>query len=650
MSRSNLRLPLLAVAVQLLCSVSVRAAQVDPGIEAVEEMIVSASRASKARSSVPSFSTVLDGNELEVGISPSLSDALRFVPGLHVVQEGARGGRTALYLRGLDPNHVIVLVDGVRLNDPTNSRGGSFDPTVLALVAIDRVEVIRGPQSSVYGSDALAGVINVITRKVRPDDEPTASLTVSGGRFHAGQAVAQASGGIGGYAGLSVGAAVETFRDPDSDGSFDGLSVKAKLNAELPGSIDFEAFARFHRSSARSFPQSSGGPELALLRRLEDRDVREIMVGASLERSILDDGARLSLRASRASRREDLDSPGIDNPGVVPPSHSGDEYVRWDLALTSDWRLPELEFAQLTLGSRIVVGADVVWEDGESDTFLDFGAGPTGFPFFDHRRTVGVFAEVEEAIGPWVVVSGSLRFDTTPDEQDRLSPALGFTIEIPHTVLRVFGNYGEGFKRPSFFALGHPLVGDPSLRVERGRGWELGFRARSRDGRLAGQISYFDIEVENLIDFDDMAFVIRNRGRLVSRGIEAEASWRVLNWLRWRGSVTYNPTDFGGTSLQPENRPRWRGFGEILLVPTANIVVGLRALVVGSVKASAAQIGGRIVTLHGYERLDLRIGWTPREWLSVFFEIENLTDRSYREAVGFESPGIAPRLGITLRR
>lgn len=620
----------------------------ESGGEPTEEMIVTGSRVERSREVIPVSSTVLDGKGIEDGISLGIADALRFVPGLHVTRDGARGGRTAFYLRGLDPNHVVVMIDGVRLNDPTNPRGGSFDPTTLALVDTERVEIVRGPQSSIYGSDALAGTINVVTRRVGQDEEPTATIEARGGRFHAGQVMAQATGGVGGVAGVSLGASLDTFRDPNSDGGFDGASIKGKIDAALSEAVRFQTFARVHRSSARSFPASSGGPELARLRQLEDRNVREVLFGASLETTMLEERGRLTLRASRSSRREEVDSPGIDGPGIVPPSRSGDEYKRWDLSLVSDWKMPSFPIRDVEVGTRVVAGADAAWEDGESDTYLDFGGGFSRFPFFDNRRTIGIFGELEESIGQIVVVSASVRYDTTPDEQDRLSPAAGLTIKIPGTRASIFGNYGEGFKRPSFFALGNPLVGNPSLEIEKSRGWELGLRFHSPAKRFRGQISYFDVEVKNLIDFDSATFSLSNRQRLVSRGVEAEMTWDVFEWLEWSAGATFNPTDIRGIGRDVENRPSWRGFAEFVVRPIDEFEVQLRTLAVGSSKASAAQTGGAVTTLQGYARIDLRIGWFPVERLQIFFEIENLTDQTYREAVGFEAPGIAPRLGLTV--
>lgn len=618
-----------------------------------DEWVVTASRIPAPTWARSFQASVLSGERLEAGPSPSVADALRFVPGLHLVREGGPGGRASLALRGLDPNHVVVLLDGVRLNDPTNSRGGSFDPSTLALVDIERIETVRGPLSSIHGADALGGVVQIVTRGVEPDEPLRTRVRSRIGRYHTAEVAGRASAGLGEVAGLALGAALSGARDPHGDGGFDAGSLHAKLRVPLPGALELESFARLHQSSARAFPESSGGPELAVLRAVEDRDVREISFGAALGRAFAEDAAHVRLQTSRASRREDLESPGIvplTGSLFVPPARSGDEYERWDASLVVDGVLPAPGWSGLESGPHGVVGAAAVWEDGESDTALDFGGGFVPVPFFVRRRTGSVFGELEQALGSSVVVSGSLRFDATTDARDRVSPAAGIVVALPGTPLSLFARFGRGFRLPSFYALANPLVGNPSLAIERGRGWEAGLRYRSVRGDLALQLGYFDLSVENLHDFDAAAFEIVARGRLLSRGVELEAEWSLAPGLSLIGAASFNPTDFGGTSRPPLGRPRWRGFLELHARPFPAWDVQLRALAVGSSKASAAAIDGRVVTLAGYERIDLRITHTPWPGLDVFFEIENLSDRTAREAVGFESPGIAPRIGLALYR
>ena len=659
MATIGMRIGMLVLEVALagLClaaSVPSRAAdeREDPAPDIDDEVIVTGSRLPGEPFERPFPSTLITGESLDTSINPTLSDALRFVPGLNLVEDGSAGGRSQLSLRGLDPNHVVVLVDGVRLNDPTNSRGGSFDPTTLALVDIERVEIVRGPLSSIHGADALAGVIQIVTRGVEADAALRTRVRSRIGRYHLADVAAQASAGIGGLAGLSLGAAFDSSRDPHSDGGFDGASLHAKLRVPLPFDEEFELFTRIHQSSARSFPESSGGPELATLRAMEDRDVREVSFGASWLRSFQDDRSHLRLTASRASRREDLRSPGI-GPGIVPRSRAGDEYRRWEASLVGDGQLPALGLPGFSEGAKLVGGVSGLGENGESDTYLDFPV--VGFqpvPFFDTRRTFSVFSEVEQPVGEYVIASGSVRFDATPDEEDRTSPSAGLVSKIPKTPFSVYGRYGKGFRRPSFYALSNPIVGNSSLGFERSKGWEVGVRYGEPGDPVSAQIGYFDLEVEGLHDFDAQLFKIVARGRLISRGAEVELHLRPTQWLGIDGAMSFNPTDFGGTSRPPLNRPRWRGFFEIHAQPLPDWDFMLRALVVGASKGTAAGLdfGGKTITLAGYEQIDSRVAWTALEGFDVFFEIENLTNQTHRESVGFESPGISPRVGVALYR
>jgi outer membrane receptor protein involved in Fe transport len=212
-----------------------------------------------------------------------------------------------------------------------------------------------------------------------------------------------------------------------------------------------------------------------------------------------------------------------------------------------------------------------------------------------------------------------------------------------------FGNYGEGFKLPSFYAVGNPLVGNPTLRTETSRGWELGLRTKSNDGKLRAQLSYFDLRLRNLITFDSNAFRIVNQSRLISRGVELEIDWQPDDCFEVRGGGTWNHTRFEKTQFDPENRPRWRGFLEMTARPIPPLELTIRAIASSSSKATSFKTRPRVDTLNGYGRLDLQATWKVNDRLDVFVEIQNVTDTTPREAVGFESPGIAPRAGITLR-
>ena len=164
---------------------------------APENIIVTATRlgGEQAGSNV----SVIDEETIQARNPGSVVDLLRDFPGLFVQQSGGRGSVVSLFTRGAKPNFTLVLLDGVKANDPTNTRGGSYDFSTLDLNDIERIEFVRGPASAVYGSDAVGGVINIISR--RGGALPDAALTAEGGSFGFVRAAGHAGGPIGGATG-----------------------------------------------------------------------------------------------------------------------------------------------------------------------------------------------------------------------------------------------------------------------------------------------------------------------------------------------------------------------------------------------------------------------------------------------------------------
>ena len=193
------------------------------------------------------------------------------------------------------------------------------------------------------------------------------------------------------------------------------------------------------------------------------------------------------------------------------------------------------------------------------------------------------------------------------------------------------------------------MIGNPALITETSRGWDIGLRAASEDGRLRAQVTWFDLRVKQLIDFDPTIPQLVNRNRLNSRGVELEVEWSPVDAIDLRAGGTWNETHFGGSPVVPTNRPEWQGFAEITGRPVESVALTLRTLLVSSSKATSFQTAGTVSTLHGYERIDLAARWRVVEWITLFGELQNLTDSTPREAIGFESPGLSARAGVELR-
>jgi outer membrane cobalamin receptor len=585
---------------------------------------------------------VITREEIERGHYTSVVDVLRRVPGIHVEQPGSRGGRASIYTRGLDPNHTLILIDGVRMNDPTNSRGGSFDLSTLDPAGVERIEISRGPISAVHGSDAIAGVVNIITQTGRDAQEFV--LDGSGGRWGVYRVAGEARGRVG-IADLAVAGAWVDEGDPPDDQEFRGGNLKTDVGLKLPAGAELRGGLRFADSRSESFPDASGGEEFALIRTLEERDVREVglHVEASQKTGRWIDYA---LGFDYRRRREDRDSPGIAR-GMgedfsIPSESSRDELDYYAISLRNSVKLVK----ELTL----TTGGDVYWEDGSSNGQLVSSDPPYTLPAsFDFDRVVGgPFAELHWRSACGLILYGGTRVDFSDQVSSQVTPRVSAEYRIPVLDLVVKGSWGEGFKLPAFYSLANPVVGNPDLTPERSKGWDLGLSRSFWKDRVEARIAYFEIDVKDLIDFvPDPQPHLLNRSRVVARGFEFELSAKLLASLDLDGNLTFTDTDIRDTSDELLNRPRWQGALTLVWTPFKTVTVRAAALIVGSVKDASVPTGNR--TLDSWGRVDLSAAWRVRKHVSLYLEIDNLFDADYQEAIGFRAPGIRPRAGVTAR-
>jgi outer membrane cobalamin receptor len=614
----------------------------EPTVHRLGPVVVTASREPQPPEYAPGTFTVIARDEIERGDYTSVVDVLRRVPGVHVEQPGSRGGRASIYTRGLDPNHTLILIDGVRMNDPTNNRGGSFDLSTLDPAGVERIEISRGSISAVHGSDAIAGVVNIITRTGR--DAREILFDGSGGRWGVYRVAGEARGRVG-IADLSLAGAWVDEGDPPDDQEYRGGNVKANVGLELPAGTSLRGSFRFADSESESFPDDSGGDEFAVIRTLEQRDIREfdMRVEAAQKTGRWIDYA---LGFDYRHRREDRDSPGIadgerPSPGI-PSESTRDELDYYALSLRNT--IKPLK------GLSLTAGGDVYWEDGSSNGKPLFSGTPFETPtsFKLDRVVGGPFAELHWRCCCDLVLYGGVRADFSDESSSEVTPRVSAEYSVPIVDLVVKGSWGEGFKLPAFFSLASPVVGNPNLVAERSRGWDLALSRSFWKDRVDGSLAYFEIEVRNLIDFvPDLDPQLVNRSKAVSRGFEFELNARLFDSLDLNGNLTFTDTDIRNTADDLLNRPRWRGALTLIWTPVKDVTIRTAALIVGSVKDSSEPTGD--VTLDPWGRVDLSASWRVRKHVSLYLEIDNLLDANYEEAVGFRAPGIRPRAGVRAR-
>ena len=242
----------------------------DPQIDdELDNIIVTGSRATDQLSEIPHVTSVIRLEELEARNPISMPDALRQLPGVHVVQPSGQGGVARVFIRGGDQSLTMILHDGIRVNDPTDSRGSAFDFSTINMNDVERIEIVRGPQSAVYGSDALSGVINIISKD--PSDEFGGSLWGEAGTDSYRRGAIDVSGRIGSSAGFSLRAASKDDGEPIAGTTFESDMVFGRLSFGDSETWSLKLFGSYTDSEGTSFPEDSGGAELAVIRDVDSR-------------------------------------------------------------------------------------------------------------------------------------------------------------------------------------------------------------------------------------------------------------------------------------------------------------------------------------------------------------------------------------------
>lgn len=611
--------PVLFDAACLLVMAAAPAAPSDPAI------VITASRTEAALAGGPS---AIEAEEIERMQPASLIEALDDVAGVRAFSTGGAGGRSFVSIRGGEPNFTLVLLDGIKLNDPTNSRGGGFDFFALDPALVERIEIARDSVSAVHGSDALAGAVNIRLRAPRP-----------GKRALTARAQAGSEGDFGFGAGLEAGwrdggvLAAATWYDSGGLTGGSSLERRQALGQARHRIGGYEArLVGLHGEADRSaFPEDGGGPRLAVNREREQGEAGLEAVGVTVRRA-----ATASLRPNLSlswSRQTDRSATPAIAPGVLDGTP----------ALTADSRFSRFEaITDLGFGRGPVVatiGAALLREAGRSDGTIDFGFPlPVGFDLV--RTTRSAFAEASLRPGGGFAFNLAARYDDVAQGGSRWTGRAAASWQPVSGGPTLFARAGEGYKLPSFYALAHPLIGNPGLRPERSRNVEAGVELAGGAGDLV-RFALFSNRFRDLIDFDPATFTTVNRDRVRAGGAELEGRWRPFASLSLAGALSWldleSPTALRG-------RPRWQG--SLRAAWQAGDALELNAAVRFNSDYFDSSIPTGLVRAEGHEEADLGARWRVSERFRVTAAVRNVTGERYEDAVGFPSPGRLARVTV----
>ena len=606
-------------------------------------IIVSASALETPASQSPVNATVITRKEMKAQQAHRFSEILQQVPGLYVDEMGGRGGVTSLYLRGSDPNMTLVMIDGVPINDPTNPRGGSVDLSTLTPERIEQVEIIRGPLSARYGSEAVSGVINIITQS--GEQESHQSLQLSGGRFGYTREVLQANGPIGpaSYA-LSFSHTRNDEQVKDDRFALETVGWHLNWHDDMP--VKLRLTGQFTHTASRAFPEGSGGPRFAFLRDTEKRNTYELVTGLHVNHEFTESWQQtFSINLFR--RTQDNDHPGVlltPTMFQVPPTSSDTTYTRiqpqWEhtISLTSEWSLTGGMQLTTEIGKRKGI-----------QELTALGAPTDQHTNFRNTRSTGAFfTEMSASMYSNIHITGGIRVDIPEGFKTEVSPRIAVSYQATDAT-RFRAGYGEGFKLPGMASLGDPTIGNAQLQPETSRGWDVGIFQQVEDDILEIELTYFRNRFSKLIDLDPTLarmnmFRLVNLQTVKTQGLEASAHLTPVTNYSMKGFLTYLDMEIKGTSERLRNRPTWSGGIILTAQPTPTWTLRTQVRAVGN--RIDLQIPTNNKTVAGYIKTDLAMTFQPTAMWRLFGVVENLTNTRYEEFLGFPAPRRSIRIGI----
>lgn len=606
--------------------------------EPIETVVVTASRVAVPAAQVGSSVTVITEEMLATRRPTFVADALRDVPGVAMSRGGGYGAVTQARIRGAEGNHTLVLIDGVEANNPIS--GSEFDFANLAATDIERIEVLRGPQSALYGSDAIGGVINVITRGAAPGFDGTfgveaGNLGTHAAKLSAGGGTSRASGRVHAARIKTDGSNISRFgteRDGfDSetlrlDGRFrvgDVWSVRANAHA-LDSEQDFDT-------------QDFAFPETETQGLVVDDDVSSRLEQrfASIDASAELPRTAYRFRAARTKTRNTF----LDG-GVFTGRNEGDK-------TKLDWQAT-IALGPLTADGPVGSGHGITLAlEHERVDYLNVGATPDAAEnqSRDDSQT-SIVAEYRRVLGR-AALSASVRHDDNDLFDDASTYRLSGTFAAAERT-RVRASVGTGITNPGFFELfgffPGSFVGNPALTPERSTSFDVGIEHRL--GRARVDVTYFraDLEDEIVTVFDETSFLTTAEnlpGESERRGVELAVS--AAPTARWNVAASYTYTD----ARQPDGSAEVRRPRHVASLDNALELVGGRARLNVGIDYTGRQLDDEFVFATPEERVELdafvlvnvagSIDISPR--LRLYARVENALDETYEEWFSYRGRG-----------
>ena len=620
-----------------------------------EQVLVSATRSEAAASTLGMSVTVLDREAIEGRQSSSFLELVQDGPGVATARTGGLGSQGSLFVRGGESRYARILVDGVPVNQP----GGAFDLGSALPFEYERIEVVRGAASSLYGTDALAGVVQIVTRRAAAGVSPDLRLEGQGGSFGTWQGGAMSAGRAGPFDWNAGVLRLETDNEVPNN-AFAETAGAASLGGQLGADTTLRVALRAEDSTLGTpGPTAYGRP---------DKD-------ASFERTDVVFGAQLRHVRGRLAHEVQAGLATTDQLSLNPED-SGCYTPTWNAASSAfaSCDFPSAtgfqnKTSRLSLGYKLeaqagarhllTAGLDVERERG------DIGS-PGGDLLSPERTNAGVYAQDRLVLGRRVFLTLGGRVEHNDNYGWAVVPRAALAVRVGRSQATTLkASAGAGIKEPDFFqtfGLSFYAQGNPDLKPERSLTFDLGIEQWFLGHRLRGEATYFHHDYKDqiaytVVDFTTFEGTYFNLGQTRAQGLEVAVEGAPVAGLSF--SAAYTLTDGAVVVSSSDFDPVYAVGQSLLRRPkhqasvTARVgegrVSGAVTMVAVGPRADSDFVGLGLLTNPGYTRVDARLRARLRHGVEAFLVAENLFDADYEEALGFPALGRSVRGGLRLR-
>jgi vitamin B12 transporter len=574
--------------------------------------------------------TIVTEKDIQTQQHRTVPDILRTAPGLNMVQAGGPGAQTSIFMRGTNANHTKVILDGIDIGDPANSNG-AFDYAHLLAADIQQMEILRGPQSGLYGSDAIGGVISIITKKGEGPPRVTGSL--ESGSFKTFNQTLGLSGSERNFnyavnvAHLHAGDVPVTPPELLPPGrraignNYDNMTYSTKLGVDLNDNLTVNSAVRYIDTTLL-FTGDGGFPSTPNATQ-STHSVQQLFNREEAVWSLFDGRIKSYFGLNYTNSRAYDAGPG--DPATITTGER----------LKFDWRT----VAEIARDNNLIFGAEHQTDRMDTAAFAARNGNKAGF------------IELQSALANRLFLVANIRQDSNDLFGERMTYRVAPAVIVPITETKLKASYGTGFKAPSLSQLFRDFptfnfFANRNLKPEDSRGYDAGFEQPLFNDRVRFGSTYFHNDITNLIDYNATFTSLVNVNSATTEGTETFVSAQITERFGIRADYTFTRAVNAATGMQLLRRPKEKWSATATWLPLDALTLSATVLRVNDWidVTRDGSISG--IVAPGYTLVNLRGDYAVNDQVKIFGRIDNLFDARYQNPTGFLAPGLAIFGGI----